>query len=552
PFSPGLLLVLFRFIPGLVTSGLSLVLVFLDAEQAHRVLRANTGWLEELQKGDLRRECVEELCSYEEAREVFEHTETTVSASDRCLSGPCQNGGTCLDLGQGFTCLCPPDFSGLNCQLGTEYTTTPNGGCEHFCEEQKAGPKCSCAHGYHLDRNQMNCISSGTKTGGERKGGKRRGGERRGGEREEKRRKEEEEREEREERKRERRGGERGEKREKGGERRRRQVLLLYKKRPFCGGVFLSPDWILTAAHCLEDIEQRHLEVHDVELSEGSEQRVQVSALHVHEHYEPSTADNDIALLRVATPLAVTSYAVPVCLPTSAHAHIQLQSKSTHLVSGWGRVHEAGPTSRVLKRLQVPLVRTQTCQDQTGLVLTRNMMCAGFLGGQQDSCKGDSGGPLVARFRETWFLTGVVSWGRGCARPGQYGIYTRVANYLDWIRTRTGLGPGGDQSSELDQDQNSELGQNQSTVEPHQNQIMTTAEPGQDQNSELGLNQTTAEPGQNRTMVIAELVQDQKSKPGLNQTTAKPVQDQTTAKPVQDQTTAKPVQDQATAEPGGD
>uniref|UniRef100_A0A3B3ZTP9 Coagulation factor VII n=1 Tax=Periophthalmus magnuspinnatus TaxID=409849 RepID=A0A3B3ZTP9_9GOBI len=489
-----------------------------------RSRRANTGWLEELQKGDLRRECVEELCSYEEAREVFEHTETTNEfwktyrgkIQDRCLSGPCQNGGTCLDLGQGFTCLCPPDFSG-NCLRCLMYPW--NGGCEHFCEEQKAGPKCSCAHGYHLDRNQMNFLQGRSIPSLDPRG------------------------------------------RIVGGSECPRgecpwTVLLLYKKRPFCGGVFLSPDWILTAAHCLEDIEQRHLEVvageHDVELSEGSEQRVQVSALHVHEHYEPSTADNDIALLRVATPLAVTSYAVPVCLPTSAHAHIQLQSKSTHLVSGWGRVHEAGPTSRVLKRLQVPLVRTQTCQDQTGLVLTRNMMCAGFLGGQQDSCKGDSGGPLVARFRETWFLTGVVSWGRGCARPGQYGIYTRVANYLDWIRTRTGLGPGGDQSSELDQDQNSELGQNQSTVEPHQNQIMTTAEPGQDQNSELGLNQTTAEPGQNRTMVIAELVQDQKSKPGLNQTTAKPVQDQTTAKPVQDQTTAKPVQDQATAEPGGD
>lgn len=58
------------------------MLVFLDADAAHDVLvrsrRYNSGWMEELQRGDLKRECLEEICSYEEAREVFEHTETTV------------------------------------------------------------------------------------------------------------------------------------------------------------------------------------------------------------------------------------------------------------------------------------------------------------------------------------------------------------------------------------------------------------------------------------------------------------------------------------------
>lgn len=57
--------------------------VFLDPDDAHGVLvrtrRYNSGWFEELQVGDLKRECLEEKCSYEEAREVFEHTETTVS-----------------------------------------------------------------------------------------------------------------------------------------------------------------------------------------------------------------------------------------------------------------------------------------------------------------------------------------------------------------------------------------------------------------------------------------------------------------------------------------
>ena len=55
--------------------------VFLPRDQAHgvlqRVRRANS-FLEEMKKGNLERECLEEACSYEEAREVFEDTEKTV------------------------------------------------------------------------------------------------------------------------------------------------------------------------------------------------------------------------------------------------------------------------------------------------------------------------------------------------------------------------------------------------------------------------------------------------------------------------------------------
>lgn len=59
------------------------VSVFVERNEANTVLhrwrRANSGFLEEMQQGNLERECIEEICSYEEAREVFEDVTLTVS-----------------------------------------------------------------------------------------------------------------------------------------------------------------------------------------------------------------------------------------------------------------------------------------------------------------------------------------------------------------------------------------------------------------------------------------------------------------------------------------
>lgn len=59
------------------------VSVFVQQQEADGVLqrrrRANSGFLEEVQQGNLERECVEEVCDYEEAREVFEDHDKTVS-----------------------------------------------------------------------------------------------------------------------------------------------------------------------------------------------------------------------------------------------------------------------------------------------------------------------------------------------------------------------------------------------------------------------------------------------------------------------------------------
>merc|ERR1719259_791009 len=58
------------------------------------------------------------------------------------------------------------------------------------------------------------------------------------------------------------------------------------------------------------------------------------------------------------------------------------------------------------------------------------MLCAGYMAGGKDACTSDSGGPLIAlnTWENSYSLTGVVSWGNGCAEPDSLGIYVNVSN----------------------------------------------------------------------------------------------------------------------------
>uniref|UniRef100_A0A4W3IDW0 coagulation factor Xa n=1 Tax=Callorhinchus milii TaxID=7868 RepID=A0A4W3IDW0_CALMI len=107
------------------TAHLLLMLVFLQREKANYILqrqrRAN--YYEEYRKGNLERECMEEHCSFEEAREIFENNEKTSEFwnvyvdGDQCASSPCLNNGNCKDGINLYSCQCPEGFKGKNCEL---------------------------------------------------------------------------------------------------------------------------------------------------------------------------------------------------------------------------------------------------------------------------------------------------------------------------------------------------------------------------------------------------------------------------------------------------
>lgn len=173
---------------------------------------------------------------------------------------------------------------------------------------------------------------------------------------------------------------------------------------------------------------------HAINYDEKTEQESGVSRIIVHEGYTNGQVNNDIALLHLETPVNLTDYVVPICLPEKRFAVYELSSIKFSTVSGWGRLLDGGATSSVLMRVDLPRVKTQECEKETDLNITENMFCAGDLTGVKDSCKGDSGGPHATKYKNTWFLTGIVSWGKGCAVQGSYGVYTRVSKYIDWLK----------------------------------------------------------------------------------------------------------------------
>lgn len=103
-------------------------------------------------------------------------------------------------------------------------------------------------------------------------------------------------------------------------------------------------------------------------------------------------------------------------------------------VIGWGATDEMGDASDVLLMVSLPIVEQEFCRDALGGRITDSMICAGGQMGR-DACQGDSGGPMIVmRFYDRPVLVGVVSWGRGCAREGYPGVYTRVSMFRTWLR----------------------------------------------------------------------------------------------------------------------
>ncbi|XP_065363671.1 serine protease 53-like [Calliphora vicina] len=213
-----------------------------------------------------------------------------------------------------------------------------------------------------------------------------------------------------------------------------------------CGGALISDNVVLSAAHCFVDYNTlaepngTFLPDEDFIVVMGNLDRFEynnntlvfdiIKVVKRVSIFNLNTFDDDIVLI-------ILNGTVPARHPTIRPIILNdaaLANGTICQATGWGNTEDGYPPD-FLRTVDLPIIDFNDCRRKTeyGSSIHQGMICAGYLEGERDACQGDSGGPLVCLGRQA----GIISWGSGCAKPKNPGVYTEVSYHKNWILNET-------------------------------------------------------------------------------------------------------------------
>ncbi|XP_063622434.1 chymotrypsin-1-like [Cydia splendana] len=205
-----------------------------------------------------------------------------------------------------------------------------------------------------------------------------------------------------------------------------------------CGAAIISHRWLITAAHCIQGVEEDR--VNRAWVGGNTAQTSQVYPIDyavVHPEYDEDMKINDIALLHLAQPLTFSNTVQPLDLPQKEY-----ELNALHKFAGHGR-DEHDLLTKYLMSMKVRTLGVKECMSNLPPDLHRFytdqdkvVICVKRIDDKPGLCYGDSGSPLVRGNT----LVGIASYIPETCPESRVGMFANVAPFVGWIGDITGIG----------------------------------------------------------------------------------------------------------------